>query len=119
MLYLGKNFVNSEFYGNFAAFMNKLITKYGTIFLLMLLSVGIFMFWYVRFPHALSYQEQYQLFLWTGDYFLERISVPGGFADWLGEFIVQLVFGWQVGYQGHYCYGCLAIRMCCLVMCLQ
>ena len=92
MLYLGKNFVNSEFYGNFAAFMNKLITKYGTIFLLMLLSVGIFMFWYVGYPHALSYQEQYQLFLWTGDYFLERISVPGGFADWLGEFIVQFYY---------------------------
>ena len=29
------------------------------------------------------------MFLWTWDYFVERVSLPGGFADWLGEFIVQ------------------------------
>ena len=58
----------------------------------MLVGIGVFLFWYVFYPHALSYQEQYQLFLWTGDYFLERVSVPGGLADWLGEFIVQFYY---------------------------
>ena len=58
----------------------------------MLIGIGIFLFWYMAFPHAMSYQEQYQLFLWTGDYFMERVSLPGGFADWLGEFIVQFYY---------------------------
>ena len=57
-----------------------------------LVGIGVFLFWYVAYPYALSYQEQYQLFLWTWDYFVERISVPGGFADWLGEFIVQFYY---------------------------
>jgi len=57
-----------------------------------LVGIGIFLFWYVAYPHALSYQEQYQLFLWTGDYFIDKISLPGGFADWLGEFIVQFYY---------------------------
>ena len=46
----------------------------------MLVGIGIFLFWYMAFPHAMSYQEQYQLFLWTGDYFMERVSLPGGVA---------------------------------------
>ena len=60
--------------------------------LTVLLGIGVFLFWYLWYPYALSYQEQYQLFLWTGDYFLERVSVPGGLADWLGEFIVQFYY---------------------------
>ena len=58
----------------------------------MLLGIGMFLFWYLLYPHALSYQEQYQLFLWTGYYFVERISLPGGFADWLGECFVQFYY---------------------------
>jgi hypothetical protein len=69
--------------------------KYCNIGLSMLVGIGMFVFWYVAYPHALSYQEQYQLFLWTWDYFLERLSVPGGFADWVGEFFVQFYYvGW-------------------------
>ena len=30
-----------------------------------------------------------QLFLWTGDYFVERIVTPGGLAQYLGEMIAQ------------------------------
>ena len=58
----------------------------------MLVGIAVFLFWYVAYPHALSYQEQYQLFLWTCDYFMERISLPGGLADWLGEFVVQFYY---------------------------
>ena len=58
----------------------------------MLVGIGMFLFWYVAYPHALSYQEQYQLFLWTWDYFIDKISLPGGFTDWLGEFIVQFYY---------------------------
>ena len=58
----------------------------------MLVGIAVFLFWYVAYPHAMSYQEQYQLFLWTGDYFLERLCLPGGLADWLGEFVVQFYY---------------------------
>ena len=72
--------------------MKKRIGKYYNWGLSVLVGIGIFLFWYVAYPHALSYQEQYQLFQWTGDYFRERVSLPGGFADWLGEFIVQFYY---------------------------
>ena len=72
--------------------MTKAVKRYWNWGLSVLLGIGMFLFWYVWYPHALSYQEQYQLFLWTGDYFVEKISLPGGFADWVGEFIVQFYY---------------------------
>ena len=45
----------------------------------------------------MSYQEQLQMFLWDGDYFWERVSLPGGLSDWLGEFLVQFYFAPLVG----------------------
>lgn len=72
--------------------MAKVVMKHLNVALSVLVGIGVFLFWYVAYPHALSYQEQYQLFLWTWDYFLERLSVPGGLADWLGEFIVQFYY---------------------------
>jgi len=72
--------------------MTKAVNRYIGIGLSVLVGIGMFLFWYVWYPHALSYQEQYQLFLWTGDYFVEKISLPGGFADWVGEFIVQFYY---------------------------
>lgn len=49
----------------------------------------MFLFWYIMYPQYLSYQEQYQLFLWTGDYFLQSMALAGGLVQYLGEFIVQ------------------------------
>ena len=40
-------------------------------------------------PEHLVFQERCQLFLWTGEYFHEVISVPGGLSDWLGRFFTQ------------------------------
>ncbi len=48
--------------------------------------------WSVRFVGSLSYQEQYQLFLWTPEYFFRSVSLPGGFADWTAEFLTQFNF---------------------------
>ena len=67
------------------------MAKYWNIGLSMLVGIGMFLFWYVAYPQALSYQEQYQLFLWTWDYLVERLSLPGGFADWVGEFLCQVL----------------------------
>ena len=51
-----------------------------------------FVFWFFIYPQALSYQEQFQLFLWTGDYLTNSLSVPGGFAAWLGELVTQFYY---------------------------
>ena len=55
-----------------------------------LLGIAVFSFWMWLYPQALSYQEQNQLFLFSWDYFRERLALPGGFADWLSEFLVKL-----------------------------
>ena len=57
-----------------------------------LFGVLVFLFWWLGYPHALSYQEQYQMFLFTNDYFTQRVTVPGGLADYLGEFFVQFYY---------------------------
>ncbi len=57
-----------------------------------LLGVLVFLFWCFFYPHALSYQEQYQMFLFTNDYFTQRVALPGGLADYLGEFLVQFYY---------------------------
>ena len=36
------------------------MAKYWNIGLSMLVGIGMFLFWYMAYPHALSYQEQYQ-----------------------------------------------------------
>lgn len=40
-------------------------------------------------PTHLVFQERCQLFLWTGAYFREVCSIPGGLADWIGRFFTQ------------------------------
>ena len=68
--------------------------KFYRVFLTFLLGTATFIFWMWLCPQALSYQEQNQLFLFTWDYFRERILLPGGLADWLSEFLVQF-FYWR------------------------
>ena len=52
----------------------------------------IFLFWGGYLPHALSYAEQYQLFLWTPDYLLGCLGHPGGAAEWLETCLVQFYY---------------------------
>ena len=60
------------------------------------LGTGVFAFWMWLYPQALNYHEQNQLFLYTWDYFRERMALPGGFADWCSEFLVQFFrFRWS------------------------
>ncbi len=41
---------------------------------------------------GLCFQEQYQMFLFDTNYFLERIVLPGGLADYISEFLVQFYY---------------------------
>ena len=62
------------------------------IALTFLLGAAVFSFWMWLYPQALNYQEQNQLFLFTWGYLGGRLALPGGLADWLSEFLVQLFF---------------------------
>lgn len=63
----------------------------------LLFGIAILLFWSRLYPYALSYQEQYQLFLFDTDYFLERICLPGGLADYLSEFLTQFFVNFTLG----------------------
>lgn len=61
------------------------------------LGLAVFLFWQQAYPHALSYQEQFQLFLFDSDYLCDRIAVPGGLARYVGEFLTQFYNGVAIG----------------------
>lgn len=72
--------------------MKKNFIDYWKIEISLLFGALIFFFWNNVYPQALSYQEQYQLFLFTSKYFIEDISIAGGFADYVSEFLVQFYY---------------------------
>lgn len=57
-----------------------------------LFGLAVFLFWEIAYPQALNYQEQNQLFLFNADYLLKDLSVAGGLADYISEFIVQFYY---------------------------
>ena len=70
----------------------KQLAKYGKPLLSLLFGVAVMMFWAVPYMGGLCYQEQLQMFLFDKNYFLERIILPGGLADYLAEFLVQFYY---------------------------
>ena len=56
--------------------------KRVNLLLSILLGAGVFIFFGVYSPYHLHYQEQFQMFLFTSGYFVERASHPGGVADY-------------------------------------
>ena len=62
-----------------------------------LFGIAVALFWGLPYLSVLSFQEQYQLFLFGSDYFHERMAVPGGMADYLGEFLTQFYYVPVVG----------------------
>ncbi|MBO4596960.1 MAG: hypothetical protein J5676_03660 [Bacteroidaceae bacterium] len=55
-------------------------------------AVAIYIWWGVCHQADLAFQEQYQMFLFNGGYFIERVSVAGGVADYIAEFIIQFFY---------------------------
>ena len=54
-----------------------------------LFGVSAFCFWLFVRPALIVEREALQLFLWNSDYFAGRLAVPGGFARYIGDFLVQ------------------------------
>ena len=69
--------------------MKKFLNKYWPWGLTLVLGVAVWLFWLLGHPQQLAYQEQFQLFLLGSDYLCTCLSVPGGLARWLGEFLTQ------------------------------
>jgi len=66
--------------------------KRSNLLLSILLGVCVFIFFNFYYPFHVQYQEQFQMFLFTKDYFLDRVSLPGGLAIYLGNFFVQFFY---------------------------
>lgn len=72
--------------------MKNLMIKSWKPLLSLLFGVAVVIFWAVPYVGGLCFQEQYQMFLFDTDYFLERIVLPGGLADYISEFLVQFYY---------------------------
>ena len=72
--------------------MKNLMIKTWKPLLSLLFGVAIVIFWAVPYVGGLCFQEQYQMFLFDTGYFLERIVLPGGLADYISEFLVQFYY---------------------------
>lgn len=72
--------------------MKNLMIKSWKPLLSLLFGVAVVVFWAVPYVGGLCFQEQYQMFLFDIGYFLERIVLPGGLADYISEFLVQFYY---------------------------
>ncbi|MBQ8048640.1 MAG: hypothetical protein IJV84_03565 [Bacteroidales bacterium] len=68
--------------------MNKTFQYISSV----IFGIAVFLFWHLLHPYALGFQEQNQLFLFTWDFFVERMSVSGGLADYIAEFFTQFSY---------------------------
>ena len=66
--------------------------KRSNLLLSILFGICVFIFFNFYYPFHVQYQEQFQMFLFTKDYFLDRVSLPGGLAIYLGNFFVQFFY---------------------------
>ena len=69
--------------------LSNIIQKHAPLLLTLVFGLSVFLFWWRRYPFALTYQEQFQLFMFDDDYFFSRIIEPGGLARYVAEFLVQ------------------------------
>lgn len=67
----------------------KNIINYLSTLVFMMVVLLFFGWWY---PYHVTYHEQFQMFLFTPEYFVETVSVPGGLADYIGRFFTQFFF---------------------------
>ena len=58
----------------------------GGALMTVLTGIAVYCFFAFKYPYHLHFQEQYQLFEFTWDYFRSVVAVPGGLADWAGRY---------------------------------
>ena len=60
------------------------ISKYWKTTVTIIIAAAVFCYWIFVKPYLLFAREQSQIFLWSSDYLFERLSLPVGFAQYLG-----------------------------------
>ena len=68
------------------------IVKYFKQVFTAIFYIAIFLFFAVFYNNHLHFLEQSQCIILTGDYFLTKISLPGGLSGYIGEFLTQFYF---------------------------
>lgn len=63
----------------------------------LLLFGGLFALLQAGFHYHFYYIEQNQLFLFTREFFIDKLALPGGLACWIAEFLVQFFLAPYVG----------------------
>jgi len=61
------------------------------------LFVASFLFFTIFYRGHIHYQEDSQLFLFTADYFLDLVKLPGGIAAWISRFFIQFFVSSALG----------------------
>jgi hypothetical protein len=73
--------------------MEKLkAVKYAEYLFSGIFFTGILIFFSFFYNSHLHFEEQFQLFLLTGDFFTAKIGYPGGFSGWTGGFLTQFYY---------------------------
>lgn len=72
--------------------MRERLCRAAAPLLTLAVGVGVWLFWWLGHPEILCYHEQNQMFLWTAGYLLSDLSIAGGLADYVGEFVVQFYY---------------------------
>lgn len=60
-------------------------------------ALAVLLFFGLKYPYHLHYQEQFQLFQFTVPYFLDLAKIPGGLACWCGRFLTQFCYYYWAG----------------------
>jgi hypothetical protein len=69
--------------------IKTMMSRYWELMVVAVLAIIVFCFWFFLYPFLPVVREMSQLFLWNCDYLTERVMVPGGAAQYLGEGIAQ------------------------------
>jgi hypothetical protein len=65
------------------------LQKYTGYLVSLLFFSFVFVFFAFFYNNHLHFEEQTQLFLLNGDYFLSALKLPGGISGWIGGFLTQ------------------------------
>jgi hypothetical protein len=63
----------------------------------LIFGLSVFLFFAFFYQYHLFYQEQYQLFLFTGEYFRQTVWHVGGLAGYIGAFLTQFYYYPKIG----------------------
>ncbi|MDH6306003.1 tetratricopeptide (TPR) repeat protein [Parabacteroides sp. PF5-5] len=70
--------------------MKRLLTANWLLFLFFF--SGCFLFFEINYRFMYRFMEQYQLFLYTTNYFFDLLAQPGGYNEYITSFIAQFFF---------------------------